>query len=101
MRTCSGGLGVLGGDTTRSAIDLKVPMVALTLLRRKGCFNQKINSIGWLTKSPVEWPVEKFCRELPAHANVFIESRKVKLKAWRYKVKGTDGHEIPVSASAG
>ncbi len=30
--TYSGGLGVLAGDTIRSAADLKVPMVAVTLL---------------------------------------------------------------------
>jgi starch phosphorylase len=34
--TYSGGLGVLAGDTIRSAADLKVPMVAVTLLYRKG-----------------------------------------------------------------
>jgi starch phosphorylase len=32
MPTYSGGLGVLAGDTIRSAADLKVPMVAVTLI---------------------------------------------------------------------
>ena len=36
--TYSGGLGVLAADTVRSAADLKVPMVAVTLLHRKGYF---------------------------------------------------------------
>lgn len=96
MPTYSGGLGVLAGDTIRSAADLKVPMVAVTLLHRKGYFNQKLDPSGWQTESTAEWPVEKFCRELPAHANVFIEGREVKLKAWQYTVKGASGHEIPV-----
>ncbi len=38
MPTYSGGLGVLAGDTLRAAADLKVPMVAMTLLHRKGYF---------------------------------------------------------------
>ena len=38
LPTYSGGLGVLAGDTIRSAADLKVPMVAVTLLHRKGYF---------------------------------------------------------------
>jgi len=38
MPTYSGGLGVLAGDTIRSAADLKVPMAAATLLHRKGYF---------------------------------------------------------------
>jgi starch phosphorylase len=96
MPTYSGGLGVLAGDTIRSAADLKVPMVAVTLLHRKGYFNQKLDPSGWQTESPADWPVEKYCRELPAHANVLIEGREVKLKAWQYTVKGAAGHEIPV-----
>src|SRR5688572_6109410 len=96
MPTYSGGLGVLAGDTIRSAADLKVPMVAVTLLHRKGYFKQKLDPSGWQTESPADWPVEKFCRELTAHANVFIEGREVKLKAWQYTVKGASGHEILV-----
>ena len=34
MPTYSGGLGVLAGDTIRSAADLKVRMIAVTLLHR-------------------------------------------------------------------
>ena len=96
MPTYSGGLGVLAGDTIRSAADLKVPMVAVTLLHRKGYFHQKLDSNGWQTESPAEWPVEKFCRELPGRAYALIEGRTVQLRAWRYLVKGISGHEIPV-----
>jgi len=35
MPTYSGGLGVLAGDTIRSAADLKLPMVAVTLGHRR------------------------------------------------------------------
>jgi glycogen phosphorylase len=38
MPTYSGGLGVLAGDTIRSAADLKVPMVGVTLIHRRGYF---------------------------------------------------------------
>jgi hypothetical protein len=38
MPTYSGGLGVLAGDTLRSAADLGVPLVAFTLVHRKGLF---------------------------------------------------------------
>ncbi len=36
--TYSGGLGVLAGDTIRSAADLMVPMVAVTLFIGRGTF---------------------------------------------------------------
>ncbi|HET9607392.1 MAG TPA: alpha-glucan family phosphorylase, partial [Nitrospira sp.] len=45
--TYSGGLGVLAGDTIRAAADLKVPMVAVTLLHRKGYFYQRLDANGW------------------------------------------------------
>jgi glycogen phosphorylase len=44
MPTYSGGLGVLAGDTLRSAADLGVPLVAFTLLHRKGYFQQHLDA---------------------------------------------------------
>lgn len=96
MPTYSGGLGMLAGDTIRSAADLKLPMVAVTLLHREGYFAQKLDADGWQSESPVAWPVEKFCRELSARAHVTIEGRVVHLRAWHYTVKGFSGHEVPV-----
>ena len=46
MPTYSGGLGVLAGDTLRSAADLGVPLAAFTLLHRKGYFEQHLNRQG-------------------------------------------------------
>ncbi len=41
--TFSGGLGVLAGDTVKSAADLNLPFVAVTLVSRKGYFKQDID----------------------------------------------------------
>ena len=60
MPTYSGGLGVLAGDTIRSAADLKVPMVVVTLIHRKGYFRQRFDSNGWQLEEPVEWVVQNF-----------------------------------------
>ena len=46
MPVYSGGLGVLAGDTLRSAADLGLPLVAVTLLHRKGYFYQRLDSTG-------------------------------------------------------
>jgi glycogen phosphorylase len=43
MPTYAGGLGVLAGDTLRSAADLKVPLLAVTLLHRKGYLEQHLD----------------------------------------------------------
>ncbi|HEY0672912.1 MAG TPA: alpha-glucan family phosphorylase [Longimicrobiales bacterium] len=42
----SGGLGVLAGDHLKSASDLGIPLVAVTLLYREGYFRQRIDEDG-------------------------------------------------------
>lgn len=96
MPTYSGGLGVLAGDTIRSAADLKLPMVAVTLVHRQGYFAQKLDTKGRQTEVPVAWDVAKFCRELPPRIQVRIEDRAVHMRAWQYTVTGISGHEVPV-----
>jgi len=44
--TYSGGLGALAGDSLRSAADLGVPMVGVTLVHRKGYFRQQLDARG-------------------------------------------------------
>ncbi len=96
MPTYSGGLGVLAGDTVRSAADLRVPLVAVTLLHRKGYFSQRLDPSGWQTEEPVEWVVEDFLAEMPPRTSVTIEGRIVHLRAWRYEVTGMSGFVVPV-----
>ncbi|MEX2153647.1 MAG: alpha-glucan family phosphorylase [Gemmatimonadaceae bacterium] len=94
--TYSGGLGVLAGDTLRSAADLKLPMIGVTLLHRKGYFRQRIDAVGNQSEEPVEWRPEEALSELPERATVTIEGREVRVRAWRYSVIGATGHEVPV-----
>jgi len=96
MPSYSGGLGVLAGDTIRAAADLRLPMVAVSLLYRKGFFTQRLSEDGSQTEEPVEWRVEDFLTEEPARASVPIEDRRVELRCWRYGVKGVHGFEVPV-----
>ena len=45
--TYSGGLGVLAGDHIKSAADIGLPLVAVTLLYKRGYFMQNNNPMGW------------------------------------------------------
>jgi starch phosphorylase len=94
--TYSGGLGVLAGDTLRAAADLKVPMVGVTLLHRKGYFYQRLDATGWQAEEPVEWVVEDYLEELPQRVSVTIEGRAVRLRAWQCEVKSVAGFRAPV-----
>ena len=96
MPSYSGGLGVLAGDTIRAAADIRLPMVAVSLLYRKGYFRQSLSDEGAQTEEPVEWDVEKFLLEEAPRVIVSLEDRRVELRAWRYSVKGVRGYEVPV-----
>jgi glycogen phosphorylase len=96
MPTYSGGLGMLAGDTIRSAADLKVPIVAVSLLHRKGYFYQRLDPNGWQREEPAEWVVEDFLIEMPERVSVVIEGRSVQIRAWKYVVTGIADFEVPV-----
>ena len=67
--TYSGGLGVLAGDTLRSAADLEVPMVAVTLLHRKGYFTQTLDADGQQHEAPVQLESRERCSRPRARAH--------------------------------
>lgn len=93
--TYSGGLGVLAGDTIRSAADLSVPMLAVTLLHRKGYFSQSLRE-GVQEEAPASWPVESVLRELPQRITMTLEGRSVVVRAWEYRIAGIGGAQVPV-----
>lgn len=95
LPTYSGGLGVLAGDTLRSAADLGVPLVGVTLLPRRGYFEQHLDSHGQQSEGPSTWSPESRLEPMAARAHVDIEGRAVALCAWRFAVKGLRG-EVPV-----
>ena len=96
MPTYSGGLGVLAGDTLRSAADLGTPLVAFTLLHRKGYFRQHLDAQGKQTEDAQPWTVTDFCTEETPRITVTVEGRTVTVRAWRYDMVGRAGHTIPI-----
>jgi starch phosphorylase len=96
MPTYSGGLGVLAGDTVRAAADQGISMVGVTLLYRKGYFQQHLDSKGNQTDSPVEWSPARFLTLLPVRVVVTIGGHQVHVQAWRYMVRGEFGHSVPI-----
>jgi len=96
MPTYSGGLGVLAGDTLRSAADLGVPLVALTLAHRKGYFQQHLDGHGIQSEDVQPWNPADFCTEEAARITVSVEDRVVTVRAWRYDLVGRYGHVVPI-----
>jgi glycogen phosphorylase len=94
--TYSGGLGILAGDMLRSAADLGVPMVAVTLLHRKGYFDQHLDAHGNQRESPSKWSPENHLKPLAPQIVMTIEGREVQVRAWQYLFCGSTGHTVPL-----
>jgi starch phosphorylase len=94
--TYSGGLGMLAGDTLRSAADLGVPLVAFSLAHRKGYFQQHLNQSGDQSEEVQPWNPADLCTEEAARIRVSVEGRDVTVRAWRYDLVGRYGHIVPI-----
>lgn len=94
--TYSGGLGVLAGDTIRTCADLKLPMVAVTLLTKKGYFIQELDDHGRQTELPYSWNPAHHMALLPTKIAVQIEGREVLVQAWQYNVASLTRGCIPI-----
>ncbi|MGE5819575.1 MAG: alpha-glucan family phosphorylase [Deltaproteobacteria bacterium] len=94
--TYSGGLGILAGDMLHSAADLGLPMVGVTLLHRKGYFDQRLDAQGNQLESPSKWSPESYLDLLPARVAIAIEGRTVYVRAWQYLFCGITGHAVPI-----
>ena len=96
MHTYSGGLGVLAGDTARSAADLGLPMVFVSLVSRQGYLNQEIDAAGHQVHQPDPWSPGDWSAALPAKIAIELEGRRVWIRAWFYECKGPIGTGVPV-----
>jgi starch phosphorylase len=96
LPTYSGGLGVLAGDTLRSAADTAAPMVAVSLVHRRGYFRQHLDAVGQQTESDVPWSPETTLPSAQHVVKVAMQGREISVCAWRFDVVGTAGHVIPV-----
>ncbi len=89
----SGGLGVLAGDHLKSASDLGLPLVGVSLMYREGYFRQYLNADGWQQE---RYPENDFFNlplisetgadGEPLLTSVELPGREVKLRIWRIQV---------------
>jgi starch phosphorylase len=96
MPTYAGGLGVLAGDTLKTFADLGIPAIGVTLLYRKGYFEQKMDAGGEQKERPANWEPSTPLHLLPNRVQVTIEGRPVEIQAWQFDIIGAAGRSIPL-----
>src|SRR4051794_20594027 len=89
----AGGLGILAGDHAKSASDLGIGFVGISLFYREGYFQQSINHDNWQTDyytllNPRNLPIEPVlnAKGEPIICKVEIAMNTVLFKAWRVNV---------------
>lgn len=89
----SGGLGVLAGDHLKSASDLGLPLVGVSLMYRQGYFRQYMNNEGWQQETYPEndfytLPLiaEKDTESRALFVTIPFPGREVFAKVWRIQV---------------
>ena len=89
----AGGLGILAGDHTKSASDLNIGFVGISLFYREGYFQQQINQDNWQTEyytllNPKNLPMEPVldAKKEPLVCMVEIDLTDVYFQVWRVNV---------------
>lgn len=96
MSTYAGGLGVLAGDVVRSAADLELPVIGVTLVSHAGYFKQVIQGSGQQLELPDAWQVSAYAQRLGTKVLLNLEDRPVWIGGWLYQVAGHQESSVPV-----
>ncbi|NTW51200.1 MAG: alpha-glucan family phosphorylase [Chlorobiaceae bacterium] len=93
LRIYSGGLGILSGDHLKSASDLGINFIGITLFYKEGYFRQYLNHDGWQIEDyplqyPESLPVEKVTTKdgKDLIIEITIAQSTVYAQAWSLKV---------------
>lgn len=92
LETYAGGLGVLAGDLLRSAHDLGLPMVGLSLLNNKGYFDQSVDKTGEQIESPEKNFDFSRLKKMTQTIRVNIGTDEVLVGVWQYLIN----NEAPI-----
>lgn len=95
MPTYSGGLGILAGDHVKSAADQNIPLVAVTLLYKRGYFIQSISPMGRQEEMYPYFDPRPFMEPLPLKVTINIEGRDLHIGVWKFNQMGMHG-KVPV-----
>ncbi len=95
----SGGLGVLAGDTIKTAADLRLPFAGVGILWNKGYFKQRFwFKFGQLPEE-MKWDPTTFPGLVPLEQRVTLDlkDRDIHLRLWKYYVYSrTQDYAVPL-----
>jgi starch phosphorylase len=94
LHTYSGGLGILAGDHIKSAADLGVDMVAVTLMYKEGYFKQRMDEDGNQTEIYPRFEPDPLLERLDGTITLPLRGRDVHVQVWKYSFEGVKGNLV-------
>ena len=80
----AGGLGVLATDILRSAADMELPVMGVSLIYHQHDDPKKA------------FPIKKYFKPLKERVTILIEGREVQVTVWQWDIVGQTGHVVPI-----
>ena len=96
LHTYSGGLGILAGDHIKSAADLDVNMVAVTLMYKEGYFKQRMDEDGNQTEVYPRFEPDPLLEKLDGTITLPLRGREVHVQVWKYTFLGINGTPVDI-----
>ena len=96
LPTYSGGLGVLAGDHIKSAADLGINMIAISLLYKEGYFKQIIDQEGKQKEVYPKFIPEPLLTQLDQIFSIDLNGEEIYIKASIYNHTSINGNKIPI-----
>jgi starch phosphorylase len=97
IKSYAGGLGILAGDTLKSAADMGVNLLGITLLYKNGYFKQSLDpQTGEQIEKPDTWDYKNILILEKPKFSYIVEGRQVQAQIWRYDLVGLGGHISPI-----
>ncbi|HEY8498626.1 MAG TPA: alpha-glucan family phosphorylase [Limnochordales bacterium] len=107
MPMYSGGLGNLAGDLLKSASDLGVPVVGVSLMYHQGYFRQSLNPDGWQQERYPDYDIYTMPLQLvrrpdgqPLAVEVTLPGRQLAAWIWRARVGRLDLYLLDANVAA-
>ncbi len=83
LKTYSGGLGILAGDTIKSYADMSIPALGIGILYKEGYIDQEISLTEGQIDHPQEWDFSSYMTQI-GQTEIPLHDQTVTLDIWEY-----------------
>ncbi|MCA9380688.1 alpha-glucan family phosphorylase [Candidatus Dojkabacteria bacterium] len=96
IKEYAGGLGILAGDTLKTAADMGVDIVGVSILYKNGYFKQQLAEDGEQIEAADSWDYENLLQNTGVKVSVPINNDTLHIEIWKYEITGITGKINPV-----